>query len=126
MLKVPSPWIELLVTGQRKIEIMPAYPSKMFPGMMSFPKGTPVQFQHATSGLVLGGAVYKGVTGPMTKEEWAATRQLHCEMGDEPPFDGYSYAWHFGDAYKLRDPFAIEEADMPPDMPDMPPSPSDM
>ena len=78
VLKVGSPWVELLVDGIKTMEIRGRTTTKA--------SGTRVYFFKIGAGHVLGYATLHCVEGPLTSDRWAETRQMHCISGDKLPY----------------------------------------
>ena len=96
VLKVGSPWVELLVDGIKTMEIRGRTTTKA--------SGTRVYFFKIGAGHVLGYATLHCVEGPLTSDRWAETRQMHCISGDKLPYGATTYGYIFRDAVKFEKP----------------------
>ena len=83
VLKVGSPWVELLVDGIKTMEIRGRTTTKA--------SGTRVYFFKIGAGHVLGYATLHCVEGPLTSDRWAETRQMHCISGDKLPYGATTF-----------------------------------
>ena len=96
VLKVGSPWVELLVDGIKTMEIRGRTTTKA--------SGTRVYFFKIGAGHVLGYATLHCVEGPLTSDRWAETRQMHCISGDKLPYGATTCGYIFRDAVKFETP----------------------
>ena len=94
VLKIGSPWIELLVDGIKTMEIRGRVCKKL--------PGTKVYFYQIGTGDILGYAFLKCVE-LLTAARWTETRTEHCISG-ERPYGESTYGYTFRDFFKFSTP----------------------
>ena len=95
VLTIKKQWLDKILSGEKTVEVRGAT-------VRFLRAGDTVYFAESGSqpACVVGKAKFSAVDGPVSADEFVASKRLHCVRSHELPYPR-TFFWHFSDAERL-------------------------